>query len=124
MFRLFAMFVVCLSLTSCMVGTYEYPDYPTAYQNGTVTFCDDYGCREVTGHYYYDANGAVVYYDDHFGYWVGPHGYWLGASYRSGYWGGYHGYYHRGFYRGGGYYHGGGYYRGGGHYNHGGGHRR
>lgn len=112
MFKLFAILVVCVSMMGCLLES----DYPSQYQDGTVTFCDDYGCRDIHGRYYYDANGSVVYYDEHFGYWVGPHGYWLGTTYRSGYWGGYHGYYHRGFYQGSrNFYRGGGYNRGGGH---------
>lgn len=83
-----------LFVSGCVVEAY----YPDRYYTGTVVFCDDYGCREVTAPYYYDSDGAVVYYDAYFGYWIGPHGYWVGGVYRPGFWVGYHGYYHSGWY--------------------------
>lgn len=109
--------VACIGLSGCVVEP-AYAD-PVVYRTGTVEFCDDYGCRYVTGQYYYDG-GAVIYWDPVFGCWIGPHGYWRGGIFYRGFVGGYHTYYHGGWYHGWGgshyYYHG-----GGGHW---GGHRR
>ena len=90
--------LMSLLLAGCVGETYVYADSPVHYTTGTVVFCDDYGCREVTAPYYYDASGAVIYWDVHFGCWIGPHGYWRAGVYYPGFWVGYHGYYHRGFY--------------------------
>lgn len=106
-------------LSSCLV--YADPMYASAYSYGTVTICDDYGCREVQDvRYFVGSDGITYYYDVHFGVWIGPRGYWHGGAFYHGYYPGYHGYYHRGWYgNGGGGYHGGGYH-GGGHGGHGG----
>lgn len=90
-------------LSSCVV----YADPPVAGNvvEGCTTFCDDYGCREVCGQYYVTPEGYVVYWDAHFGCWIGPHGYWSHGVFYHGYYPGYHGWYHQGWYHGG--YHGG-----------------
>jgi hypothetical protein len=107
---LFAL-AICLGLSTvgCVVA---YTD-PPVYQTGTVEFCDLYGCRYVNAPYYYDSDGAVVYWDAHFGYWIGPNGYLAGGVWHRGFWPGYHSWYHAGFYHGfhGGF-HGGGYHGG------------
>lgn len=111
--------IACLGLSGCVVEGYDYP--PGAYSNGTVEFCDDYGCRYVTGQYYYDSAGVLFYWDSHFGCWMGPHGYWHGGVFYHGFHPGYHGWYHGGWYHAPHYYNGGHYHYNGGHY---GGHRR
>jgi hypothetical protein len=112
--------IAAMCLSSCLV--YADPVYAPAYYYGTVTICDDYGCREVPDvRYFIGSDGVTYYYDVHFGVWIGPRGYWHGGAFYHGYYPGYHTYYHHGWYGGhGGYYHGGGGYHGGGHH---GGHR-
>lgn len=81
---------LCASIalsTGCAVYS-DGPDYPVATTSGPVEFCDDYGCRWVNAPYYYD--GAVVYWDAHFGCWIGPHGYWHGGVWYHGFHPGYH----------------------------------
>lgn len=94
-----AILVICFSLIGCTGTEVVYTD-PNTMQHleGTVPFCDDLGCREIQGRYFYD-RGAVVYWDVHFGRWIGPHGYWLGRTYYHGRWNGYHTVYHRGVYQ-------------------------
>lgn len=92
--KLFLALALCFGLTSCYAEVYD----PTVYR-GNVEFCDDYGCRWVYAPYYY-YDGAVVYWDAHFGCWIGPHGYWTGGVYYHGYYPGYHGVYHQGYYHG------------------------
>jgi hypothetical protein len=116
---------VCAGLigTAGCVETVATADPPT-YYTGTFEFCDDWGCRYITAPHYY-ANGIVIYWDAHFGYWVGPHGYLVGGRWHQGFVPGYHGWYGAGFYHcGPGCYHGnhpgsygyhGGYHGGGGH---------
>lgn len=109
-------FLLALAAALTLSGCVVYEEPYTAYRvtDGCATFCDDFGCREVCGSYYYTPEGYVVYWDAHFGCWIGPHGYWRGGVFYRGYHPGYHGWYHRGWYHGGGYH---GHY-----YNHG--HRR
>jgi hypothetical protein len=119
--------VACVGLTfsatGCAEGVY-YGDPSVSPTIGVVEFCDDYGCRTVNAPYYY-VGGDVVYWDAHFGVWVGPHSYWREGRWYGGSVYGYHGYYHRGAYHGfyggggawrpnGGVYHG-GFHGGGGH---------
>lgn len=115
--------VACIGLSGCVAEEVAYADPPGQYRNGTVEFCDDYGCRYVNGQYYYDSAGVLFYWDANFGCWIGPHGYWYGGAFHPGFHPGYHGFYHRGYYHGSGGYHGGshggGGFHGGGH----GGHR-
>lgn len=86
--------LLCVSLTGCYVeeGVYTSPP-PDVYENGTVEFCDDFGCREVTAPYYRD-NGSIIYYDAHFDVWIGAHGYWQSGHWCPGYVHGYHNWYH------------------------------
>lgn len=106
--------VAFVGLTGCAEDVvYADPNYPVV--SGCVTYCDDYGCREVCGPYYHDSAGVLFYWDAHFGCWIGPHGYWRGGVFYHGYHPGYHGYYHGGGYHGSGRYHG-GYHGGGGHH--------
>lgn len=110
--------VTCLVLMSmgCAEGAY-YSAPPGVYSHGEVEFCDDFGCRMISSNYYY-VDGAVVYWDPHFGCWIGPHGWYGRGSWHSGWVSGYHNYYrsfhnnysHGGSFRGGGY-HGGGHHR-------------
>jgi hypothetical protein len=97
---LFAL-VLCLGLipvTGCYADEGVYVEAPPATaQVGTVEFCDDYGCRMVTAPYYYYGD-ELVYWDAHFGCWIGPHGYWMGGGWHAGWVGGYHGYYGAHFY--------------------------
>jgi len=88
--------VLCLGLTGCAEGYYYY-DPPGVYQVGTVEFCDDWGCRMVAAPYYY-VGGEVVYFDAHFGCWIGPNGYWVSGRWYRGTYPGYHGWYHAGWY--------------------------
>jgi hypothetical protein len=115
--HLFLALAACLCLSGCMIEP-AYADPVGPYSNGTVEFCDDYGCRYVTGQYYYDSAGVLFYWDTGFGCWIGPHGYWRGGVFFHGYYPGYHNFYHGGYYHG---FHGGGYH-GGGHYGGHGGH--
>src|SRR5277367_1666202 len=126
----------CVGLMVSSAGCAEegyYSDPPVSPAVGTVEFCDDLGCRFVEAPYYY-MDGEVVYWDAHFGVWIGPHSYWREGRWYGGSIYGYHSFYHPGYYHsftyhdGGwragsgyhGYYHGGGDgFRGG----HGGGHR-
>lgn len=123
--------ILALFVSGCVEEEYVYADGPGSYQTGTVVFCDDFGCREVTAPYYYTPEGAVVYWDVHFGCWIGPHGYWRAGVFYPGFVVGYHGWYHHGYYHWhspGHYYqyhyHHGGSYHGGHYYYHGGGHHR
>ena len=112
-----------MAATSGCEAEVGYDSPPVAYTTGTVEYCDDFGCRDVSAPYYYD-NGEVVYYDAHFGVWMGPRGYMTGGYWHPGFVGGYHNYYHGGYYhgyRGNGGYHGGGAYHGGGNFHGGGG---
>lgn len=97
--KLLLVLAACLALgaTGCYVEDGIYAPPPGVYSVGTVEFCDDYGCRMVAAPYYY-VDGQVVYYDAHFGVWIGPHSY-----YRSGVWyhhpiEGYREHYHSGYY--------------------------
>lgn len=113
--------VACVGLAGCVEEGY-YSDPPVAPAYGAVEFCDDFGCRMINAPYYY-VGGDLVYWDAHFGVWIGPHSYWREGRWYGGSVYGYHGYYHGGFYHarggwGGGYhggYHGGGGFHGGGH---------
>lgn len=119
--------------TSACEAEVGYDSPPVSYTTGTVEYCDDFGCRDVSNVQYYYDNGEVVYYDVHFGVWMGPRGYLVGGRWHPGFVGGYHSYYHPGYYhgyRGGGFHGGGSYhgnfhggYHGGGNF-HGGGHHR
>lgn len=118
--------VICLGLGVGTVGCAEdfaYADPPSvAYASGLVEFCDDYGCRWINAPYYY-AGGDLVYWDAHFGCWIGPHGYWHGGGWHRGFVYGYHQHYHAGTYHvlhSGGHAWSGGFH-GGSHYSHGGG---
>ena len=97
--KLVAVLLMCLSVimvTGCAESV-VYADPPATYVTGTVEFCDDWGCRYVTAPYYY-VNGEVVYYDYHFGCWIGPRGYLYGGVWRPGWIPGYHGWYGAGHY--------------------------
>ncbi len=94
--KLFLALALCLGLTSC-VEERVYGPPPGMYVTGTVEFCDDYGCRWVTAPYYYEGD-EIIYWDAHFGVWIGPHGYWHGGYWHGGYYPGYHGWYHYGHY--------------------------
>jgi hypothetical protein len=117
-----------VSTTGC-VAEIGYDEPPATYTTGTVEYCDDFGCRDIDAPYYYE-NGEVVYYDAHFGVWMGPRGYLVGGRWHPGFVGGYRNYYHSGYYHSyhgyGGAYHGnGGAYHGAGRGTfHGGGHHR
>lgn len=105
--------IVMFSLFGCVA--YAEPAYYPAYTNGCVNVCDDYGCREVCGRYFY-SGGDLYYWDAHFECWIGPRGYWHGGVFYRGYYPGYHAYYGHGYYNHraygrGGYSHGG--YHGG-----------
>jgi len=122
--KLFLALALCLGLVP-MIGCYAdegmYIEVPIAYTTGTVEFCDDWGCRYLTAPYYY-MDGEVVYWDAHFGCWIGPRGWWRSGIWYRGWVEGYHGWYgeryyhysysHPGGWRAGSGYHG---YRGGGH---------
>lgn len=86
----------------CLLGCTVYfdPSEPNVAQYyGTVTICDDFGCREVHNvQYRYGPDGTVYYWDIHFGAWIGPRGYWHRGSYYHGPFPRYHEYYHRGWY--------------------------
>lgn len=111
--------LLCLLCLCILPGCVVY-DTPVAYERnyGCVSFCDEYGCRDVCSTYYYDADGNVVYWDDHFNCWIGPAGYFVGGIWYHGFPHGYYefhrGYYHPGHYYGRGHYgyHGGGYHGG------------
>lgn len=94
---LFLALVLSLSLTGCFDYYMPYGDPPVVSYTGTREFCDDFGCRYVTGQYYFD-HGEVVYWDEHFQCWVGPRGYLVGAVWHQGFLPGYHEWYHRGLY--------------------------
>lgn len=88
--------VMCLGLAGCAEDSYYYAP-PATYQSGYVEFCDDWGCRYVNAPYYM-VDGEVIYWDVHFGCWIGPRGYWGGGVWHHGFWPGYHGVYHPGTY--------------------------
>lgn len=92
--KLFLALALCVGLTGCVV---EGSVYDSTIYHGSVEFCDDYGCRWVDAPYYYYGD-EVVYWDSHFGCWIGPSGYWLGGIYYRGAYPGYHGWYHYGRY--------------------------
>lgn len=116
--KTFLALMMCAGLATMVSGCYAEEVYteapPVAAANGCVAYTDDWGTREVCAPYYY-LNGEVVYWDAHFGCWIGPHGYWLGGGWHPGFVGGYHGYYGSHVYHGwhGGSFHGG--YHGRGH---------
>lgn len=83
-------------LSGCAV--YAGPPPASEWISGCTVFCDDFGCREICARYYYDADGRLIYWDDHFGCWIGPHGYWRGGVFYRGYVPGYHGWYNSGHY--------------------------
>jgi len=89
--------ISCLALAGCVDEDYVYAEAPVAVASGSVEFCDDWGCRMVDAPYYY-VDGEVVYWDAHFGVWIGPRGYWMGGVWHHGWVGGYHGFYHAGYY--------------------------
>jgi len=89
--------VACIGLSGCVAEDRVYYAPPGVYETGSVEFCDDYGCRWVNAPYYYD-NGDVIYWDAHFGIWVGPRGYWHGGAFYHGWHPGYHSRYHHGWY--------------------------
>ena len=126
--KLALILVACLSLAGC-ADEYEGTPVavsPTSPAYGCVVVTDEYGEREVCNTRYYYSDGGVVYWDEHFGIWVGPNGYYRGGVFFPGIYPGFHAYYHRGWYRPHGYFHGGyhGGYHGGFHgAPHGGGHR-
>lgn len=91
----FILALIILGLTSCAVYT-EPVVVPNNVMYGTTTYCDEYDCRQVTGRYYYGAEGEVIYWDTRFGMWIGPHGYWNGGVYYRGFHPTYHSYYHLG----------------------------
>lgn len=93
--KLFFTLALCLGLTGCVEERVYSP--PGMYVTGTVEFCDDYGCRWVTAPYYYDGDD-LIYWDAHFGVWIGPYGYWHGGYWHRGWHPGYHGWYHQGWY--------------------------
>lgn len=66
--------------------------------SGCVVVSDDYGEREVCNTQYYYMNDGVVYWDSHFGVWVGPGGYWRGGRWWNGYYPGFHEFYGHGWY--------------------------
>src|SRR5258708_29486405 len=92
--------IVCVGIitaTSGCAGGVYYATPPNTYLLGTFEFCDDWGCRMITAPYYYTDN-EVVYWDAHFGCWIGPHGYWIRGGWRPGFVVGYHERYNGGFY--------------------------
>lgn len=112
--KLALILVACLGLAGCATE-YEVSE-PTMSQPayGCVVVTDEYGEREVCNTNYYYVTGGVVYWDAHFGVWVGPGGYWRSGIWYRGYYPGFHTYYHAGLYHPHGYFHGGnraGYYR-------------
>lgn len=131
--KLFLALSLCLGLipmTGCYADDGLYVNAPVAYTTGAVEFCDDWGCRMIDAPYYYEGD-EVVYWDAHFGCWIGPRGYWVGGLWHHGWIGGYHGYYSaplyhhfhysdRGWRAGSGWH---GYHSGGGHFGGHGGHR-
>jgi hypothetical protein len=84
--------VACLGLAGCVAEEGMYVEAPVAVASGSVEFCDDWGCRMIDAPYYYD-DGDVIYWDAHFGVWIGPHGYWHGGIWHRGWVDGYHGWY-------------------------------
>jgi hypothetical protein len=94
--KLFLSIMAALTFSGCLIySDPPRPAYNDTYEDGCVTFCDEYGCRQVCGRYYYDAHGNVIYWDEHFGCWIGPRGYWRHGSYYHGFHPGYHNWYHR-----------------------------
>jgi len=127
--KILAVVGLIVGLSGC-VGEdtyYDEPAYPPGghYMYGTVEYCNSEGmCRTMDNvNYFYDSNGAVVYYDVAFGCWIGYAGFWGPYGWHRGWPVGWHAGY--GWHRGG-EWHGGGWhgsYHGGGAV-HGGGHRR
>ena len=126
--KLALILVACLGLAGCANSNYRNePEYPSAPAYGCVVVADDFGERETCNTYYYYENGELVYWDNHFGIWIGPSGYWRGGRYYWGFYPGFHAYYgpsfyhprgfygYHGAYRGSSGYHGGGYRGSGGH---------
>lgn len=92
--------LLALAFSLGLMGCVEervYGPPPGMYVTGTVEFCDDVGCRWVTAPYYYEDN-EIIYWDAHFGMWIGPHGYWHGGYWHEGFVYGYHDWYHNGWY--------------------------
>jgi hypothetical protein len=94
--KLLLALMAAVSLSGCVMYADSDAFYP-AYTEGCTTVCDDYGCREVCGRYFY-SGGVAYYWDAHFGCWIGPRGYYHGGVFYHGYHPGYHTYYHRGYY--------------------------
>lgn len=100
-------FMMMLVVASLSVGCSSYaysedPMYPSntgaVQQYGCTVIVDNYGERDVCGVHYYVINNIVYWYDDAFGYWFSPTGYWAGGFYHvgypNGYWNRYHTMYH------------------------------
>ena len=83
--------LLCLMLSGCVV--YSRPREPY-YSYECVNFCDNLGCREICAPHYYTNEGYLVYWDNYFNCWIGPHGYWAKGVFYKGYVPGYHNYYH------------------------------
>jgi hypothetical protein len=119
--------VIAVSMIGCADDPPPPADSSVAY--GCVEVSDDYGNRDICDTQYYYTDTGVVYWDSHFGVWIGPEGWYREGVFYHGFYPGYrefygHGYYHSGhgrYYHSGHYNHGGGYH--GGHHS-GGGHRR
>lgn len=93
--------VIYLGLIVGNVGCAEdlaYAELPaTVCATGPVEFCDEWGCRWINAPYYHDGDN-LIYWDVHFGCWIGPHGYWRGGVWHRGFVYGYHEHYHAGTY--------------------------
>ena len=84
-----------------LVSCEEYYEEPAimADRIDCVKFVDDYGEREVCNTaYYYDSAGDLVYWDAHFGVWIGHGFYYDHGVLFNGYYPHYHEFYHHGYY--------------------------
>src|SRR5665213_1222033 len=110
--------LLCVMMVSGCVG-YDDPPIDSSIQYGCVEVSDDYGNRDVCDtQYYYTDDGSLIYWDAHFGVWIGPEGWYREGIFYHGFYPGYREFYGRGYYHSehGRYYHGGHYNHGGGHY--------
>src|SRR5271166_5279212 len=91
------MIILALTFTGCIAVDEGYIYGSPHY--GCVNVEDEYGEHQVCGTQYYYTNHGTVYWDEHFGIWVYPGGYWRNNQYYRGYYPGYHSYYHHYGYR-------------------------
>src|ERR1700722_8816815 len=80
--------VLGLTTMGCVAeGDAYYPNSPGNATYGNTEYCDSEGnCRDIEHSYwYYGPNGETIYYDNAFGYWVSPYGYYTNGGWVVGF---------------------------------------